>query len=121
MTKHRVTIIGLLAAVMLAALPSAHAQDIPGIENCTAEKAMDRRTSCLQTNVNYLKAMITQLQTVSFARLEAANRQIDALKASLVTMQATITELKAAADKKPADTAKPDAQKNAAPADTTKK
>ena len=32
----------------------AHAQDIPGIEICTAEKAMDRRTSCLQSIIDFL-------------------------------------------------------------------
>ena len=123
--------IGLMAAAFVCLISTSlispvRAQDIPGIENCTVEKAMDRRTSCLQSNVNYLKAEITQLQTVSLGQLEAAKRQIDALKASLITMQATVAELKAAADKKTpeaakTDTSKPDASKSETPADTTKK
>src|SRR6516225_11163010 len=31
------------------------AQDIPGIEICTVEKTMERRTSCLQSNVEFLE------------------------------------------------------------------
>ncbi|NEL20615.1 hypothetical protein G3V79_23865, partial [Escherichia coli] len=38
----------------------AHAQDIPGIEICTAEKAMDRRTSCLQSNIDFLQKTMTK-------------------------------------------------------------
>lgn len=128
MIKSHVNRIGLLGIVLTTLTPvqPASAQDIPGIENCTAEKAMDRRTSCLQSNVNYLKAQLTQLQTVSLGRIEAANRQIDALKALVIALQATVAELKAAADKKPAETPKPDAskattQKNETPADTAKK
>ncbi|HUN96697.1 MAG TPA: hypothetical protein VMU69_10720, partial [Bradyrhizobium sp.] len=33
----------------------ALAQDVPGIEICTVEKTMERRTSCLQSNVNFLQ------------------------------------------------------------------
>ena len=32
----------------------AHAQDVRGLEVCTAEKQMDRRTGCLQANIDYL-------------------------------------------------------------------
>jgi hypothetical protein len=123
--------ISLIAAGLICLIPtgfasSARAQDIPGIENCMAEKAIDRRTGCLQSNVNYLKAMFNQLQTVSLTQIEADKRQIDALKASVVTLQATVAELKAAADKKAPDTPKPDASKtdtskSAAPADAIKK
>ena len=123
--------IGLMTAAFICLMStgfasSARAQDIPGIENCMAEKAIDRRTGCLQSNVNYLKAMFTQLQTISLTQIEADKRQIDALKASVVTMQATVAELKAAAEKKAPDAPKPDVSKtdtskSAAPADATKK
>jgi len=45
------------AAVLLLALsilPSA-AQDIRGLEVCTAEKQMERRTGCLQANTEFLQ------------------------------------------------------------------
>ena len=41
--------------VLLTAIPlELRAQDVPGIEICTVEKAMDRRTSCLQSNIDKL-------------------------------------------------------------------
>jgi len=39
----------------------ARAQDVPGIEICTVEKTMERRTSCLQSNVDFLQKTITKL------------------------------------------------------------
>jgi hypothetical protein len=35
----------------MAPLAPAAAQDIRGLQICTAEKQMERRTSCLQANV----------------------------------------------------------------------
>jgi len=47
----------LIGAALLTLMPhGAMAQDVPGIEICTAEKTMERRTGCLQSNVNFLKA-----------------------------------------------------------------
>jgi len=86
-----------------AALPAA-AQDVPGIENCSAEKAMERRTGCLQSNVNYLKAQLTKVSLDGQQKLDAATRQIDALKAAVAGLQATIAQLQArmeALEKKP--------------------
>ena len=55
----------VLAPCVLAALTSipavSLAQDVPGIEICTAEKAMERRTSCLQSNINFLQMTINKL------------------------------------------------------------
>ena len=39
----------------------SHAQDVPGIEICTVEKTMERRTSCLQSNVDFLQKTVTKL------------------------------------------------------------
>jgi hypothetical protein len=39
----------------------AAAQDVPGIEICTVEKTMERRTSCLQSNVDFLQKTIAKL------------------------------------------------------------
>ena len=83
----------------------AHAQDIPGIEICTVEKTMERRTSCLQSNVDFLQKTITKLSADHQQKLDAANRQIDALKANLAALQKVVDDLKAA-QAKPADTAK---------------
>ena len=74
----------------------AHAQDIPGIEICTAEKAMDRRTSCLQSNIDFLQKTMTKQSPAHQQKLDAADRQIQALKAALISQQGAIEELKSA-------------------------
>jgi prophage DNA circulation protein len=72
------------------------AQDIPGIEICTAEKAMERRTSCLQSNVEFLQKTITRLSADHQQKLDAANRQIESLKATVAGLQKIVTDLQAA-------------------------
>ena len=100
-----------LAVLLTAGLPSnIHAQDVPGIEICTVEKTMERRTSCLQSNVDFLQKTITKLTTDNQQKVDAANRQIEALKSAVVGLQKMVVELQAA--QKAAD----DAKKAAAPA-----
>jgi len=82
--------------IVVFAHPAARAQDIPGIEICTAEKTMERRTSCLQSNVDFLQKTITKLQLDHQQKLDAANRQIEALKTYALAQQKSIEELKAA-------------------------
>jgi len=91
----------VFVAVLALALPTAipaelHAQDIPGIEICTAEKAMDRRTSCLQSNVDFLQKTIGKLSADHQQKLDAANRQIEALKIAVAGLQKVIADLQAA-------------------------
>ena len=73
--------------------PAARAQDVVGIEICTAEKTMERRTSCLQSNVNFLKASLTKASLEHQQKIDAANRQIDALKAAVIGLQSTVAQL----------------------------
>jgi hypothetical protein len=87
----------------------ARAQDVPGIEICTVEKTMERRTSCLQSNVDFLQKTITKLSADHQQKLDAANRQIDGLKSTVIGLQKIVGELqaaqkKAAEDPKKADT-----------------
>src|SRR3569832_83495 len=84
--------LGMVALVHTA----ARAQDIPGLEICTAEKTMERRTSCLQSDVDFLQKTITKLQLDHQQKLDVANRQIEAMKAYALTQQKSIEELKAA-------------------------
>jgi prefoldin subunit 5 len=78
---------------------AAHAQDVPGIEICTVEKTMERRTSCLQSNVDFLQKTIAKLALEQQQKLEAANRQIEGLKATIIALQKTLDELQAAQKK----------------------
>ncbi len=101
-----------IAALVIAALPaSVHAQDVPGIEICTVEKTMERRTSCLQSNVDFLQKTITKLTTDHQQKIDASNRQIEALKNAVVGLQKMVAELQTAQSK-----AADDAKKAAAPA-----
>src|SRR3954464_1141527 len=83
----------LLATLAIAPV---RAQDVPGIEICTVEKTMERRTSCLQSNVDFLQKTITKLNLDHQQKIDAANRQIDALKVTLVGLQKTVGDLQAA-------------------------
>ena len=106
----RVVAVAALTACLSA---TTYAQDVPGIEICTVEKTMERRTSCLQSNVDFLQKTINKLTSDHQQKLDAANRQIEALKGSLIALQKIADDLqKKMAEKKP-DTPAP---KDAAPA-----
>ena len=72
----------------------ARAQDVPGIEICTVEKTMERRTSCLQSNVDFLQKTITKLAADHQQKIDAANRQIEGLKSSVAALQKTVDDLR---------------------------
>jgi hypothetical protein len=93
---------------MLVALSAApiRAQDVPGIEICTVEKTWERRTSCLQSNIDFLQKTIAKLNLDHQQKLDAANRQIETLKASLVSLQKTVGDLQAAQAKTAEDVKK---------------
>ena len=116
-TQTRSSLIGWLALVVSTALAAllltsaeAPAQDVPGIEICTVEKTMERRTSCLQSNVDFLQKTITKLSADHQQKLDAANRQIESLKSTVASLQKIVDELQAA-QKKAAE----DQKKAAAP------
>jgi TolA-binding protein len=69
------------------------AQDVPGIEICTVEKTMERRTSCLQSNVDFLQKTMTKLSADHQQKLDAANRQIEGLKATVASLQKMVDDL----------------------------
>lgn len=94
-------------------------QDVPGIEICTVEKTMERRTSCLQSNVDFLQKTITKLAADHQQKIDAANRQIEGLKSSVASLQKVMDELtqkKTPADQKKAEDEK---KKSDAPAKDT--
>ena len=99
-------------ALLTASWPATvYAQDVPGIEICTVEKTMERRTSCLQSNVDFLQKTITKLTTDHLQKIDAANRQIEALKGAVVGLQKVVSDMQAE-QKKAAE----DAKKATAPA-----
>ena len=92
----RIFIAALAFAIQIAIPLELHAQDIPGIEICTVEKAMDRRTSCLQSNIDFLQKTITKLAADHQQKLDAANRQIEGLKTTVAGLQKVLADLQAA-------------------------
>ncbi len=86
--------IGFALSIFASAV--APAQDVPGIEICTVDKTMERRTSCLQSNVDFLVKTISRLRSDQDQKLTAANREIAALRASVVELQKSLVEIKAA-------------------------
>ena len=101
--------IGCLAGVLLLAGGVARAQDVPGIELCTQETRMDRRTGCLQSNVDYLQKLIAKTAADTQQKLNAAASEIGALKAAVAALQAAVAALQASVDKLQAGAKKPDA------------
>ena len=102
----KILMIGRIASVasvalLLCLLTSAatHAQDVPGIEICTVEKTMERRTSCLQSNVDFLQKTISKLGAEHAQKLDAANRQIEGLKSTVAGLQKIVDDLQATAKK----------------------
>jgi hypothetical protein len=101
----RISIIGRIALVTVVLAPlmlisgEAAAQDVPGIEICTVEKTMERRTSCLQSNVDFLQKTITKIVADNRQKMDAAKAQIDGLKSALVSLQKIVDDLQVAQSK----------------------
>jgi septal ring factor EnvC (AmiA/AmiB activator) len=83
---------GLAVLLIAGALP-ASAQDIRGLEVCTAEKQMDRRTSCLQSNVEFLQQTLNKLAHDSQDKTAATDRDLAAAKAEITALKATVDKL----------------------------
>jgi hypothetical protein len=89
-------------ALLVLLLSPAAAQDIRGMERCTAETKMDRRTGCLQANVEFLQQALIKLaretqdrMTASERDLAAARAEIAALKSTMEKLNGELTQLKA--------------------------
>ena len=84
-------LLALLAGLAIAT--PAVAQDVRGIEICTVEKAMERRTSCLQSNVEFLQQTLAKQTRDMQAKLVGANREIAAQKTELAAFKTALAKL----------------------------
>ena len=109
MIRRIALVVSVVSAHCMLWSAGARAQDVPGIEICTVEKTMERRTSCLQSNVDFLQKTIAKLGADHQQRLDAANRQIDSLKMTLAGLQKIVDDLQAAQKKAAEDPKKKDA------------
>ena len=81
---------GLLLAALLA---PASAQDIRGMEVCTVEKQMERRTSCLQANVEFLQQALNKLTRDTQDRFMATDRDLTAARAEIAALKSAMERL----------------------------
>jgi hypothetical protein len=79
--------------IALALAAPAAAQDIRGLEVCTAEKAMERRTGCLQSNVEFLQQALAKQARDTQAKIDAANKDAAAQKAEVVALKMAVEKL----------------------------
>ena len=92
---------GLGVAIILAVSTVAAAQDISGVEDCTKTQGLDRRTGCLQSNVNFLQRTMIRNALEAHRRLQAADAEIVALKAALTELRKEVEQLRAARKAEP--------------------
>jgi ubiquinone biosynthesis protein UbiJ len=81
------------ALLLMALLSPAAAQDIRGLEVCTAEKQMDRRTGCLQANVEFLQQALAKLARETRDMQAAANRELAAARAEIAALKSAVAKL----------------------------
>src|SRR5262245_8216096 len=82
-----------LTALLVLMSPCAIAQDVPGLETCTAERQMERRTGCLQSNDDFLAQSLSKLSRETQARLAASGRDLAAARAEIATLKSAMEKL----------------------------
>jgi hypothetical protein len=83
----------LYAGALLLMLSSAAAQDIRGLEVCTAEKQMERRTGCLQANVELLQQALTRLTREMQDKTAAVSRDLAAAQVEIAELRSAMAKL----------------------------
>ena len=96
MLRIAVLCLGLVAS----GVGGASAQDIAGVEDCTKTAGLDKRTGCMQSNINFLQRLVMRQAAEARQRLDAAGNEIITLKSAVKSLQATLEQLQAA-QKKP--------------------
>ena len=86
----------LMGAVLLfMTLCPAIAQDIRGLEVCTAEKQLERRTGCLQSNIEFLQQALARLTRETNEKLAAAARDLAGAKAEIAALKTALAKFEA--------------------------
>ena len=99
----RIVFLGL--GLIALGIDSGRAQDIAGIEDCTKTTGLDKRTGCLQSNVNFLQRLVMKNAVEAAQKLKKMEAEIMALKDNVTGLQKTVEQLQATqktpGDKKP--------------------
>jgi chromosome segregation ATPase len=64
-----------------------------GVDLCTAETRMKRRTACLQANVEFLQQPLIKLAREKQDKITAADRHHAAARAEIATLKSTMEKL----------------------------
>lgn len=83
----------LAIALVAASLTVARAQDVRGMQICTVEKQMERRTSCLQANVEFLQQALLKLSRETQAKIDSESRALAAARSEIATLQSALKKL----------------------------
>jgi predicted RNase H-like nuclease (RuvC/YqgF family) len=65
-------------------------QDIRGMEVCTAEKQLERRTACLQANIEFLQQALIKLDRETRDRIATADRDLSDARREIAALKSTI-------------------------------
>jgi chromosome segregation ATPase len=84
---------GYAGALLIALVSSAAAQDVRGLEVCTAEKQMERRTGCLQANIDFLQQALTRLTRETQDKIATIGRDLAGAQAEIAALKSTIAKL----------------------------
>jgi septal ring factor EnvC (AmiA/AmiB activator) len=84
----------VFCGAFLPALPqAATAQDIRGIEACMSEKQIERRTGCLQANIEFLQQSLTKLARELQDKIGAAGRDLAAARAEIAELRSGMAKM----------------------------
>jgi len=84
---------GYAGALLIALASPAAAQDVRGLEVCTAEKQMERRTGCLQANIDFLQQALTRLTRETQDKITTIGRDLAGAQTEIAALKATIAKL----------------------------
>ena len=83
----------IFSSIVFIATP-VFAQDVRGLENCMAEKQIERRSGCLQANVEFLHQEIRKAALESRQKLSAAEKEIAAAHKDVAAAHKELAVLK---------------------------
>ncbi len=85
--------LGLAVTLLVTVLSPVAAQDIRGMERCTAEPRMERRTGCLQANVEFLQQALIKLARETQDKIAAVDRDLVAARAEIAALKLAMEKL----------------------------
>ena len=86
-------LLGGAAALLMALSSPAAPQDIRGMEVCTAEKQMERRTGCLQANIEFLQQALAKLAREAQDKIATAGRDLVAARAEIAELKSAVAKI----------------------------